>query len=557
MAFIYFLLAAGLSVWLWIIRPKLLERDWCTAESWAFNGAVGSALVATMALGGKQHIAGVGDMLVGVAFFTVIVNLARHGWHWAGAKLGAAGAGEDGKKHMRGAKLTGEKQAARALRGHNSRFSVGQIPVPVELETRGFLLAGSPGTGKSQTLTHALDALRADDARAIVADASGIYVSRLFDADRDVIINPFDARGVAWSPLAEIETVADIPSLCKSLIPDAEGEGRTWSNYAQAGLDAIIEYCFTGGLTNAEIFRLVAVASVEELREVFAGTPAQPLAADGNEKMFASVRGSMSDALSAIRYLDPAAGVNGFSIRKHIIDEKPGWIFLSYQQQHRDALRSMIAAAVDVSARAVLSLPPSHDRRVIFALDELPLLGKIQSIVDLATNGRKHGAVIFAGLQTVAQVIAAYGREAAQTLLACLGSWLVLRVSDAETAEYMSRYLGEEEITRRVASDGQSGKWFDLSKNKSKNWQEQVVKDRIVLPSELQALPDLHGVFNLAGPAPAAAVQLQIAREHKVAEAFAAAPPRKRPPAAPVAVSDPQPAPVGSGDQQIEPELPY
>lgn len=316
--------------------------------------------------------------------------------------------------------------------------------------------------------------------------------------------------------------------MCKSLIPDGEGEGRVWSGHAQSALDAILEYCFVGGLNNGEIFRLVAVASNEELREIFAGTPAQPLVADGNEKMFASVRGSMTDALSAIRYLDPSADASSFSIRRHISEERPGWIFLSYQQQHRDSQKSQIAACVDIASRAVLSLPPSPDRRVVFALDELPLLGKIQSIVDLATNGRKHGAVIFAGLQTIAQLQESYGIETAQTLLACLGSWLVLRVSDAETAEYMSRYLGEEEKTRIVKSGGESSQSMQLGGSKSDNWQEQVVKDRVVLPSELQALPDLRGIFNLAGPVPAAVVNLQIAATHKQAEAFIAAPPRAR-----------------------------
>lgn len=554
MSFVYFFVAAGLSVWLWIIRPWLAEKEWHTAESWAFNGAVGSALISVMALTGKQHIAGVGDLLAGVVLFAFLVNLARQGWHWIASKIGGWTGGDSDKNHRRGAKLRGEKQVAEALRGAKSRFSVGEIPVPVELETRGFLLAGSPGTGKSQTLTHALDALRADGARAIVADASGIYTSRFFESGRDIIINPLDARSIAWSPLAEIETVADIPALSKSLIPDAEGDSRVWANYAQNALDAIIEYCFLGGLNNAEIFRLVAVASVEELRKIFAGTPAQPLVGRGNEKMFANVRGSMIDGLTAIRYLDPGAGVDSFSIRRHVAEEAAGWIFLSYQQQHRDALKSLVACAVDVSARAVLSLPESLDRRLIFALDELPLLGKIQSIVDLATNGRKHGAVVFAGLQTVAQVRAAYGPDTSQTLLACLGSWLVLRVADADTAEYMSRYLGEEEKMRIVQSGGTAGKMLDL-KSKSENWQEQIVKDRVVLPSELQALPDLRGIFNLAGPAPAAVVTLRVAHEHKTAEAFVAAPPRKRSQPAHVAVNSQQPG--GDNSQQNDAELPY
>lgn len=523
--------AAGLGVWLWVLRPWLAEKGWHKTYFWATSGAVGSAVVAVGSvpdlLDGKAAPSA-GLFLVGLIVAAGIVTMLRNIWHWLAEKAGIAVGGAS-KDHIRGATLADERSVAKQLKHSQSRFSVGAVPVPVELETRGFLLAGSPGTGKSQTLTHALDALRADGQRAVIADASGIYTSRYYDDKRgDVILNPFDSRSVAWSPLSEIETVADIPAMCKSLIPDAEGEGRVWSGHAQSALDAILEYCFTGGLNNAEIFRLVAVADNEELREIFAGTPAQPLVAEGNEKMFASVRGSMTDALSAIRYLPPDADASSFSIRRHISEERPGWIFLSYQQQHRDAQKSQIAACVDIASRAVLSLPPSHDRRVVFGLDELPLLGKIQSIVDLATNGRKHGAVIFAGLQTVAQIREAYGNETAQTLLACLGSWLVLRVSDAETAEYMSRFLGEEEKTRIVKSGGESSQSMQLSSSKSDNWQEQVVKDRVVLPSELQQMPDLRGIFNLAGPTPSAVVNLQIARPHKEAEAFVAAPPRVR-----------------------------
>lgn len=550
--------AAGLSVWLWIMRPWLAQHGWHKTYFWATSAAIGSAAVAVFSvpdlLAGKEAPSA-GIFLVGLVVAAGIVTMLRNVWYWLAEKAGIAVGGVS-KDHIRGAALADERAVAKQLKHVPSRFSVGQVPVPIELETRGFLLAGSPGTGKSQTLTHALDALRADGQRAVIADASGIYTSRYYDEKRgDVILNPLDARSVAWSPLAEIETVADIPAMCKSLVPDGEGEARTWSSHAQNALDAILEYCFTGGLNNAEIFRLVAVADNEELREIFAGTPAQPLVAEGNEKMFGSVRGSMTDVLSAIRYLDPVADANSFSIRRHIAEERPGWIFLSYQQQHRDAQKSQIAACVDIASRSVLSLAPSHDRRVVFALDELPLLGKIQSIIDLATNGRKHGAMIFAGLQTISQLREAYGPETSQTFLACLGSWLVLRVSDGATAEYMSRYLGEEEKTRIVKSGGESHQQLQMAGNKSENWQEQVVKDRVVLPSELQALPDLRGIFNLAGPTPSAVVNLRIAAAHTEAEAFIAAPPRVRTKPAVKQKGDASPAGNKDRDTIAEPDM--
>lgn len=523
--------SAGLAVWLWLLRPGLAERGWHRANYYAASLSIAAAIVAAGTasdlLAGK-HPPGVVMFFGGIVLVGLLVNVARNAWSWLLSKIGLSSNGND-EQHRRGAKIADGKTVARMLRDQPSRFAIGDVPVPVELETRGFLLAGSPGTGKSQALTHALDALRNDGARAVVADASGIYLSRYYSAERgDIVLNPFDARCAAWSPLAEAESVADVPALAKSLVPDGDGSAAEWNGYAQTFVEAVIEFCLTNALTNADLYRLVCVATLDELRDVCSGTPAAPLVSEGNERMFGSVRAIAASACRFVQYLDPQAGANGFSIRRHIADERRGWVFLAYQQQHRDAQKSQIACAIDVAARAVLSLPPSLDRRVIFSLDELPLLGKIQSIVDLATNGRKHGATIFAGLQTIAQVREAYGQHTAQTLLACLGSWLVLRVADAETAEYMSKYLGDEEKTRVVQSGGTSQQSMQIGGSRSENWSEQIVKDRVVMPSELQSLPDLRGIFNLAGPVPSAIVTLQIAPQRKTADAFIAAPTRAR-----------------------------
>jgi type IV secretory pathway TraG/TraD family ATPase VirD4 len=436
---------------------------------------------------------------------------------------------DDESEIRRGAAVADARDVAKMLKNKKSRFDIGGIPVPVELETRSFLLAGSPGTGKSQALTRALDALEKHNARAIIADASGQYCQRFYNEKRgDVILNPLDKRSVSWSPLAEIETVADVPAMAKSLVPDGDGDARVWSNYAQQFLEAALGHCFTNNLTNRDLFDIVTSAPLEQLQQICAGTPAAALVQPGNERMFASVRGSSVDAIAALRWLDPLAGCDAFSLRKHIVEQRQGWVYLTYEQQHRAGLSRMICALLDVASRAVLSLPPDLSRRVIFGLDELPLLGKVQSIVELLTNGRKHGAVAFVGLQTIAQLRDSYGHATAQTLLACLGSWLVLRVSDNETADFMSKYIGEQEIERVIESSSQSKSWTEPTAKNSETRQQQIVTQRAVLPSQLQNLPDMTGYFNLAGPTPVAKIRLSLAPARTQAQAFVPADPRPR-----------------------------
>jgi hypothetical protein len=131
----------------------------------------------------------------------------------------------------RGSEVANAQAVAKSLKNVRSRFDIGEVPIPVDLETRSFLFAGSQGSGKSQALMRSLDALESTGARAIIADPSGQYCARFYSDSRGgVIFNPHDARSVSWSPLSEIETAADIPALAKSLVPDAEGDSRVWSN---------------------------------------------------------------------------------------------------------------------------------------------------------------------------------------------------------------------------------------------------------------------------------------------------------------------------------------
>jgi len=414
----------------------------------------------------------------------------------------------------RGRSISDAATVARLLKSQRSRFDIGGVPVPIELETRNFLIAGSTGTGKSQVLMRALDAFECDGVPAIIADPAGEFCERFYNPERgDVIINPHDARSVSWSPLGEIKSNADIYAIAKSLIPDTNDKDKAWDaehNYAQQFLRAVLKHCFANGLTNEDIFKLASFAPIEQLQQICAGTPAEPVVHAGNEWLLSSVRRSVADVASKLCLFGPGVGREAFSIRRHIVEERPGWIFITYQPYHLKELSRVIAACIDVASLVVLSLPVDLSRRIVFALEELPFLGKVQSIIYLLASGRKHGAVVFAGMQTIAPLCNLYGHDRAQALLACFGNWLALRVLN-ETADHMSRLIGEQEIELVLGNTSA---------------QRRVVTQKAVLASEIQGLPDLAGYFNLAGPTPIAKVKIAIAPARKQAAAYEQSPPR-------------------------------
>lgn len=467
---------------------------------------------------------------LGIAAFGGAFPLGYLAWLFAWRPMSARpGEADDDADNMRGQSLLSSAEIKKMLRRVNTRLEIGGVPIPVAVEDRGFLLAGSPGTGKSQAITRALDTLQADGHRAVIADASGIFYSRYSSAGA-VLFNPYDRRSVSWSPLADIQSPEDCAAMARSIVPDGHGNDASWHMYSQTLIDAVLRHVWSAHGTNGDFLRLATHASTDELRNTLPPGPVTALLDPGSERMLANVRAIVGAHLQPFASLDPSAGRDAFSIRSFIENES-GWLFITYKQSQLSAMRPLIAASLDIASRAVLDLPSatgdrSAQRRTWFVLDEMPLLGRITSLITLLTNGSKHGAAMIAGLQTVAQLRDAYGHDQSQTILATLGTWLTLRVSDAETADYMSRALGDEEIRRVIKSGGKN------DSGKSDNWSEQHSTRRVVMPSQLQNLRDLHGYLNISGDLPACAVTLPLAEQRAaMAPAFEPAPLRETTPA--------------------------
>lgn len=408
-----------------------------------------------------------------------------------------------------------------ALAHEVGTLTIGKQKIPERVEPLHFLVAGTTGTGKSVGISEMLDGISVRRDGAFIADAGGNYLKSYYSAERgDIILNPLDNRAVSWSPLAEIESAWDADQLARSIIPDGVGSAAEWNKYAQNIVSAVLKYCWTVKLTNAEIFRLAIVAPVEELAAVFAGTPAAPMTAEGNERMFGSVRGIVGTYLQPLQYLDPAAGVTAFSLKKHVQSGRAGWLFFNFKDDQLTTLAPIIAAMADITSKALLSLDASTTRKFWLVLDEFASLGRISSILDYQTKARKNGGRSIIGVQTVAQIRSAYGKDDADTILANCGNSIIFRVPDADTADTMSRLIGEQQISRTVTSGGESSQTLQAGSSTSNNWSQQIVTERVILPSQLQTMENLRAILNLAGGLPAAPILLEPRDRKSVAATF-------------------------------------
>jgi len=409
------------------------------------------------------------------------------------------------RTHLRGTRVVSPGRLSRVTRERRERqVTIAGIPIPTAIECLHLLVGGSTGSGKSVLIREiAFSALKRGD-RIVVADPNGDMVAK-FHRKGDVILNPYDARGLGWTFFNEIRAEYDFKRFALSLVPRGRTrEEEEWCAYARLLLrETARKLWLAHNPSVKELFRFTTIAAPSDLKTYLAGTAAESLFV-GADKALASARFVLSAKLS--EHLSMPAG--DFSLRSWLADPRAGSLFITWREDMAEALRPLISAWVDVLCTSILSLGDDPSRRIWMLLDELASLEKLPSLEDAATKGRKAGLRIVAGLQSTAQLERIYGRDEAQTLRSCFRSLVVLggARTDPKTCEDLSESLGEHEVLREVHGKSRGGSGTSTTS------QIQRVRERVVLSSEIAGLPEMTGYLAFAGDHPIARVKLEFVR---------------------------------------------
>jgi type IV secretory pathway TraG/TraD family ATPase VirD4 len=431
-----------------------------------------------------------------------------------GAALGYAGgvgagrSAEDDDSHRRGA-LVADRPSARGSRsrqsGREAGITLAGTAVPALDETKHYKLIGTTGTGKSTAIQEILTSALSRGDRAVIADPDAGYLQRFYRRDRgDVVLNPFDPRSVKWDLFAEIKTVYDVEQLARSLIPDHEGQDRSWRGYARTFFTAVTRQAHEAGIKDVnELYRLLLVADTGELRGLVRGTPAQPFLDEHNSRMFDSIRSVTSSAVGALEYVGRQRA-QGFSVREWVNRKTPGVLFIPYKAGQIAALRSTISAWMRLAIFEAMDQDEVRDdnsrdpnSRLWFVVDELDALGQIDGLKDALARLRKFGGRCVLGFQSIAQVSNTYGQGDAHTIVENCGNTLILRCSASEgggTARFASQLIGQREVTHTTVS--RSRRLTELFGSVTHS--EHLSVEPAVLPAQVEQLPDLTGYLKYA-----------------------------------------------------------
>ena len=104
------------------------------------------------------------------------------------------------------------------------------------------------------------------------------------------------------------------------------------------------------------------------------------------------------------------------------------------------------------------------------------------TIPTMLTNGRSKGMSVWIAIQDIGQIERLYGKELTQTIINSYASSFTFTVNDPNTADFLSRKIGEREIKETTVS-------YTSAKESSSTTSQQTRQERTVLPSEILGMP--------------------------------------------------------------------
>jgi type IV secretion system protein VirD4 len=371
--------------------------------------------------------------------------------------------------------------------------------------------------------------------------------SRLTGGKPAYFLNPFNEHGIGTSrfnPLAALSinspnVTADVASLAEALIFD-EGKEPFFTDSARDLVRTIILHLLaTKGpaATLPEMRRLLTLPRGEGAADEFgilifemmeSTIPAVKQAAARFQHIDRTTQSIISVAIAQTSFLDDPGIINVLNDNDfHIRDFKTSLSTLylilpdRYMRAYSRFLRLIVMAALNQLSAS------RGGHRVLFILDEFPLLGRLSAIEEAFRLGRGHNIQLWPFVQSINDLEDIYEKRW-ESFIANAGLIQWFTPNDhGTTADYLSKRIGKTTITAHSYSDshainnsaaegGSSGttmsfssfqqsRNFGRSTNRSTSFSEtrsQSAKEEgvdFLSPQDLLEMPDYFQILTLAG----------------------------------------------------------
>lgn len=355
-------------------------------------------------------------------------------------------------------------------------------------EAQNFFICGDIGTGKSSIIRQILNYIEECGDTAVVLDSQREFLPRYFSEQRgDLVLNPKDQRCPYWHIGAEAEDEADATAVARSLFPEpaAESSAKFFHSHTVGIFSYLLAYFHP--TPNELGFWMAHPAEIDSRVK---GTEHQHTLTANAPPQRAGILGTLNEAGKSLRMMPTnPEGRKKFTVREWC-KKREGWLFITNTQDTRDALRPIQSMWLDLILLRLMSMGEQPQlKRVWIILDELASLQTLPQLHTAITESRKTNHPLVVGIQNIADLENLYSKKA-KTIFSQALTKFVLATSEPASAKALSELIGEIEILRLKETRSSGG----FSQGRNSETTEEVRKP-LVMPSEIQGLPDLEGYF--------------------------------------------------------------
>ena len=353
------------------------------------------------------------------------------------------------------------REARRILKkaGKASNLHIGAMPLVKDSETKHFLVTGSTGCGKTNLIHNILPQVEQNKQPAIIIDQTGEMIAKYYKPERgDIIFNPFDARSTSWDFWNDCSSPEELERFAKILFSfNRKKTGHNADPFWEQSAESIFIACANyqksiGDLRIEQLYMLARTGSLKSLRAKLKMSEAARYLEPDNKTTASSILSVLATNVKPLSYLRSSDPPNSFSLKEYFksIDQgKDNRLFLATKPSYRDLTIALIACMTEIAFAELLNIGIKEDRRVWFVIDELSALGKLPSLPTLTAEGRKYGACLLCGLQSLNQLYANYGQYEGSTIFGQFGTNFFFRNSEPAIAATISSMAGTETLIRQ------------------------------------------------------------------------------------------------------------
>ena len=318
--------------------------------------------------------------------------------------------------------------------------------------------------------------------------------------DKLLIMNPADARCVAWDMAKDVLNRDDAVNLTHILIPEDKNANEN-PFFIRAVRSLVTEAMMALHFLAPQEWRLIDL--INSLRTPDLMKRVLRTTREGKEvaaRYFTDAKEAVGGIISTVdaRFISDYETIARIWARCERSISLVDWIkdrsvlLLGYDA-NRQAVDRINQAIFQRAAQLVCSLPEAgedNDVQTWVVLDEVRFTGKLPMLPELISFGRTKNAHVILAPQDIDGLIDVYGQNRANELLALCGNVGVLRLNSPMTRDWGSKFFGDYESwetdTNHSTSQGGSSSSKDSSSNWSESWGTSTrrVKRESVLPSE-------------------------------------------------------------------------